>query len=331
MGRTKNGGPSPAEARPRASLRGSASEPGERDGSSSAVAAIRAPPVLPAHAIPSIAPDELSRLFAEVGRATAQLQAAHDALLAEVASLKGELAETHRRLERKKRLEALGRVAAGVAHEFRNPLGGIRLTVDALLAGTPSAETRSRLAHVQSAVGHLDRIVQDLLTFTRARSLDRSPVEVAELVRHSLALTFSAADSALRTIIAEGPPELALHADRHALTQVLSNLLLNAHQALGPRPGRIGVWWGNRGPDRVWLEVADDGPGIPAGEEEQVFELFHSRREGGTGLGLAIAHERIEAHDGEIAVVHDAWGTPEPWPGARFRILLPVLDPRKAE
>ena len=275
---------------------------------------------------------DLPRLFEEFSRTTANLVATHGALCAEVESLKQELADKSRRLERKKRLEALGRVAAGMAHEFRNPLGGIRLTVDALLEAQPHPRARERLEHVRRAVEHLNHIVEDLLTFTLQGVVDRIPIPCRDLVEHSLAMAFGERSWQAQGIRVQGDPELEVAVDRHGFTQVLVNLLLNASQALADGTGpetpadRLGVWWGERD-GRVWIEVADDGPGIPAGEEEKIFHPFYSLRDGGTGLGLAIVHSRVEAHEGEIAVVDEAWGGCPGFSGARFRIQLPVAVP----
>ncbi|MEE8142784.1 MAG: ATP-binding protein [Planctomycetota bacterium] len=249
---------------------------------------------------------------------TANLVVSHETLLLQVRSLEQELAAKNRRLERKKRLEALGRVAAGVAHEFRNPLGGIRLTVDTLLRDEPGLRAEERLHHIQKAVAHLNLIVEELLTFTRADSLKLVPIDVRELVEGAVELAFGQGNGALM----EGPAT-TLHGDHHALSQVLVNLLTNARQALGEGEGRIGVWWGTR-EGSPWIEVADEGPGIPPGEEEKVFHPFHSLREGGTGLGLSIVLSRVEAHEGEVAVVSDVWGGGGDWSGARFRMVFPM-------
>ena len=275
----------------------------------------------PAEAIPA---SDLGQLFEEFSRATERLQSAHDSLLAEVNALKGELAAKNRLLERKKRLEALGRVAAGVAHEFRNPLGGMRLTIDALIEDATGERAPRRLEHIRRAITHLDRIVGDLLTFARCDELVPDLVAARELVAQAAEMALGEG----RPLSTGGPAELRLRVDRRVFTQVLVNLLLNADQAVGRREGaaagRIGVWWGLTPQGHPWLEVADDGPGIPEGAEERIFELFHSEREGGTGLGLAIVNDRVTAHEGEISVVHDAWGKGADWSGARFRIVLPV-------
>ncbi|MFQ5654362.1 MAG: PAS domain-containing sensor histidine kinase, partial [Planctomycetota bacterium] len=250
--------------------------------------------------------------------------------LADGAGILKALFDKRRLRERKKRLEAIGRVAAGVAHELRNPLGGIRLTLDALLGGTPSERQLRRLEHISRAVEHLEHIVQDLLTFTRSGDLCRRTHPAVELIDGAIEIAFADGAAGPPPILREGPAGMELLVDRHAFTQVLVNLLTNARQALdgaatagdaAAREPRIGIWWGAR-EQCAWLEIADMGPGIPQGEEERIFHPFHSLREGGTGLGLAIVQGRVEAHDGEIVVARDAWGGGAGWPGARSRILL---------
>ncbi|MEM7262058.1 MAG: ATP-binding protein [Planctomycetota bacterium] len=265
---------------------------------------------------------DLPRLFEEFSRVTADLVASHDLLRGEVRRLERELADKNRRLEHKKRLEALGRVAAGVAHEFRNPLGGIRLTVDALLGDRPSDKAQGRLEHVRNAVTHLDHIVEDLLTFTGSTVVEPSPIRAADLLERSIAIAFPEPSAVRERLVVDGDCDLEFCVDRHAMTQVLVNLLVNASQATASTGGRIGAWWGKT-ESASWIEIADEGPGIPVGEEEKIFHPFHSLRDGGTGLGLSIVHSRIEAHGGEINVVSDSWGDGADFSGARFRIQLP--------
>lgn len=275
--------------------------------------------------------EELPLLFEEFSRATADLVAAHDALLEEVDSLKQELAVKDRRLERKKRLEEIGRVAAGVAHEFRNPLGGVRLRADRLLQDATDDPTRGRIHEIQSAVRHLDRIVEDLLTYTRNEELTLRAQPLRPLVDHALQLAFPDPTDCPKRLVCDGPGELDAAVDSVTFTQILVNLVVNAAQAAGTSgsAGReeaaIGIWWGQN-EEHVWVEVADNGPGIPAGEQERIFHPFHTLKVGGTGLGLAIVHSRVEAHEGEVAVVADAWGGGADWGGARFRITLPKLS-----
>lgn len=288
--------------------------------------------------------EELRRLLEEYKGVTARLVSSHDTLRAQLAEVRLELAAKDRELERRKRLEALGRVAAGVAHEFRNPLGGIRLTIDALRrerggerARDPSpsptdpgeeAERLERLDRIARAVEHLDRIVSDLMTFTRDPPLELRPHPVGELVDAAAEIAFSGVGEAAPGIDRAGDPALAVPCDRHALVQVLVNLFDNARRAMAESgalalPGpHLAVAWGRLG-GRVWIEVADRGPGIPRGEEERIFHPFHSLRDGGTGLGLAIVHSRVEAHGGEIAVVEDRRSPQTGFDGARLRLELP--------
>ncbi len=276
---------------------------------------------------------ELHHLLEEYKGVTARLVASHDTLRAQLAGVRQQLAEKNVELERKKRLEALGRVAAGVAHEFRNPLGGIRLTIDTLRRDLVGPRPNERLDRIARAVEHLDRIVEDLMTFTRDQVLERELQPVGELIDDAAEIAFTGVEGVIPRIDRAGDADIAVYVDRHAFTQVLVNLFDNARRvmeecgAMATDGPHIAMGWGTRlaeeGP-RVWIEVADRGPGIPPGEEERIFHPFHSLREQGTGLGLAIVHSRVEAHGGEIAVVTDAWASQEGYPGARFRIELPI-------
>ena len=249
---------------------------------------------------------DLPRLFEEFSRTTADLVATHGALCAEVESLKQELADKSRLLERKKRLEALGRVAAGVAHEFRNPLGGIRLSVDALLEAQPDPQARERLENVRRAVEHLNHIVGDLLTFTVQEVGNRIPIPCRDLVEHSLAMAFGARSWQVQGIRVQGDPELEVAVDRHGFTQVLMNLFLNASQALADATGpetaadRIGVWWGERD-GRVWIEVADDGQGFPDGQAGRLDSYgLMGMRERAVSIGATL---EIHSEEGRGTVV----------------------------
>lgn len=300
---------------------------------------------------------ELHQLLEEYKGVTSRLVASHDTLRTQLAGVQNELEEKNRELERKKRLEALGRVAAGVAHEFRNPLGGIRLTIDSLRRDLPAATSASedktapkesesvptamtdrrsspsgeRLDRIERAVEHLDRIVDDLMTFTRDQALTRHLHPIGDLIEAAEEIAFSSLPSDRPELECVGDRETPCWVDRHAFTQVLVNLLDNARcvmaqdgSLLGEGP-QIRLRWEIRAlPSgaRFRLEIADRGPGIPVGEEERIFHPFHTLRDEGTGLGLAIVHSRIEAHAGEISVESAPPG--DRYPGARFLIELPM-------
>lgn len=279
---------------------------------------------------------ELRRLLDEYKGVTARLVESHDTLRTQLHRVRRELEEKDRELERKKRLEALGRVAAGVAHEFRNPLGGIRLTIDTLRREHGEEALASRLDRIARAAEHLDHIVEDLMSFTRDQPLEVRPVPIGPVVDHAVELALTGVEGEVPEVLRAGDPDLDFAIDRTAFSQVLANLIDNARRALpagtlsdgGPA---IGIAWGCRrdsgGAQCSWLEIADRGPGIPAGEEERIFHPFHTLREDGTGLGLSIVHSRIEAHGGTIRVVPDlclALGALGVLTGACFRIELPL-------
>ena len=299
-------------------------------------------------AAPNLSPEEsreLHQLLEEYKGVTSRLVASHDTLRTQLAGVQRELEEKNRELERKKRLEALGRVAAGVAHEFRNPLGGIRLTIDSLrrdVLPAPSepevaeeaketSASKERLDRIERAVEHLDRIVDDLMTFTRDQALTRHLHPIGELIDAAEEIAFAPLETGRPELERVGDPQLPCWVDRHAFTQVLVNLLDNARCVMaqdgsldedGPA---IRLRWEIRTTTqgaRFRLEIADCGPGIPAGEEERIFHPFHTLRDEGTGLGLAIVHSRIEAHAGEISVENAPPG--DRYPGARFWIELPM-------
>ncbi len=274
--------------------------------------------------------EEVRHLLDEYKGVTARLVASHDTLRTQLAGVRQELAEKNRELERKKRLEALGRVAAGVAHEFRNPLGGIRLTIDSLRRTLD--EPGERLDRIDRAVHHLDHIVEDLLTFTRDQPIEVTELSITDLIASASEIAFGGVEGQQPDVDCTGDPHLMVSVDRHAFTQVLVNLLDNARKVMVAsgaidKPGpHLAIGWGQQGAT-LWIEMTDRGPGIPPGEEERIFHPFHSLREEGTGLGLAIVHSRVEAHGGEISVVSERWSTPKQFNGACFRIELPQ-DPK---
>jgi two-component system sensor histidine kinase HydH len=206
------------------------------------------------------------------------------------------------RVERTERLAALGRLAAGVAHEIRNPLGAIRGLVQYFQATwKEDSEQRGYLDVIIREVDRLNRVVSDLVEFARPRELQREPHDLAEIVRHTVALMQS--DVRAKGIhivheLAEGLPPLAV--DRHLVLQALLNILLNAIEAM-ESGGVLGIRLAD-GPACIELAIQDSGRGIPPDHLSRVFDPFFTTKPQGTGLGLAIAHSVIQAHDGEIAV-----------------------------
>lgn len=245
------------------------------------------------------------------------------------------------RAERTDRLKQLGEMAAGVAHEIRNPLNGIEgfasLLARDLAAGQADPARARRYAEaVVSGVRDLNRTVSGLLEFTRARRLDRRPVDPLALARACVDLVRAELASRVGAALAEGeePPagpavELEEHwdgtlhdMDAGQVRQVLLNLVQNAVHALVEREepqgsGRVVVRICRDTDGSLCYLVDDDGPGVPPEDRRRIFTPFFTTREQGTGLGLAIAHTIAALHGGAITVEDSPLG------GARFRLQLP--------
>lgn len=213
---------------------------------------------------------------------------------AEIRELVGRLTahrDAERRLQERvahqDRLSSLGRVAVGVAHEVRNPLAGIKLRLDVLQLRLDEPELRSSLASVGDEITRLDRLVRDLLLFSRAREVERRPTALHDLVDERIGLL-----AAPLPIQRSG--EVEALCDPDDLRRVLDNLLRNAVQAAE----REAVVTLGAGP---CLEVADDGPGVA--EPERLFEPFYTTRPDGTGLGLALSRTLVQAQGGDL--VHE--------------------------
>ncbi|MCB1009550.1 MAG: GHKL domain-containing protein [Acidobacteria bacterium] len=229
------------------------------------------------------------------------------------------------------RLAYLGTLAAGLAHEIRNPLNSLSLNMQMLEEEIAEPRQRSAqqrlLAITRSELGRLERLVTDFLSYARPRPLRREVLparELLEAVREVLAAQAAASGFALE--LRDEGQGVAVQVDPELMRQLLLNLVQNAIAATegsGRKP-RIELGVRRRGPV-VELSVADNGVGIPSEELEKVFDLFYSTRKGGTGLGLAIVERIATAHGGTVSLES------EPGRGTTFRIELPVAAaPRPA-
>jgi C4-dicarboxylate-specific signal transduction histidine kinase len=243
-------------------------------------------------------------------------------------------AEDRARLEAQlahaRRLDALGRLAAGLAHEVNNPLSYVISNVqyihgemERLLAARqpPEDAVELREACQDALLGceRIRRLVQDVRLFARMGGAARSPVNVGEQLEEALAMASSALSPAIR-LERELRPVPPVLASPHGLGQVFLNLLLNAIQALGGTASpRLRVATGLHPDGRVRVEVQDNGQGILPEHLGRIFEPFFTTKPVGmgTGLGLSICHGIISELGGELGVES------QPGAGATFRVLLP--------
>jgi PAS domain S-box-containing protein len=195
-------------------------------------------------------------------------------------------------------LAQIGQLAAVVAHEVRNPIAGVRGTLQ-VLRMRPSIDEQDRRI-MDAMIERMDMLndkVEDLLRFSRPRPPQPARVDVAALlsdVSHSARAAVG--EAAPPIVVPEG--EAVAFADPEMLRAVLLNLLLNASQASGGRtPVEVTV---SAQPETLRIAIADRGPGIPPGEIDRVFEAFHTTKKSGTGLGLAIVKRYIELQNGQV-------------------------------
>jgi signal transduction histidine kinase len=260
--------------------------------------------------------EELGRIILAYSEVTEKLQASHEQLQENVKKLQAELSEKNRQLERKNRLAALGEMAAGMAHEIRNPLGGIQLYASLLdkdVADRP--ESQKLVRKISGGVKRLEALVSQVLQFTREIVATPAEMELREGIEQAVDFATPAMTHRNVTCVIEGPGQLMVNADNTLIGQALLNLILNAAEAMDAG-GAIKVKFGPLQGGQFTLVVHDSGPGIPAGIVDKLFNPFFTTKDHGTGLGLAIVHRVVEAHDGSIVVSNPPEG------GARFEIRI---------
>jgi signal transduction histidine kinase len=233
------------------------------------------------------------------------------------------------------RLAELGKLAAGLAHEIRNPLNSVNLNLQMLEEDLASGAARRRATAAtadesserlfeitRSEIGRLERLVTDFLSYARPRALNLQSAGVAELVERArivMAREFLQAGALLEVVDESGGA--AVRVDPEQMQQLLINLLQNGLAATeGTGRDRLVRVVVRRDGPRVVFAVIDNGRGIAAEEQARIFEIFYSTRKGGTGLGLAIAERIARAHAGEISFES------EPGTGTTFRVALPLAS-----
>ena len=221
----------------------------------------------------------------------------------------------------KARDEEMQMMLAGIAHEVRNPLGGIELfgglLREDLEAGDPR---RKHVDKILRELGVLAKVVNDFLDFARKRPPERRPLELCDLLSDTLALVErDAAEKGVRVVL-EAPRQLSAELDPEAMKRAILNLVRNAVQAAPKGTGQVRVVAGEAAGGRIRVAVEDNGPGIPEEKKEEIWKPFFTTKQKGTGLGLALSRKTILAHGGTLTVEDGATG------GARFVIDVPAAS-----
>ena len=231
------------------------------------------------------------------------------------------LQQREREVLRAEQLAAVGQVAAGVAHELRNPLTSVKMLVQTGMEGPkPPGLPPEDLTIIEHEIRRMEACIQIFLDFARPPHSERKPTDLLTVVRRALALVEGRARRQKVKCLAELPNgPLELNIDGNQIQQVLVNLLLNAVDAL-PQGGtvRLEVRPPSHETNAVVVQLQDDGPGLAPEVQKRLFEPFVSTKETGLGLGLSICRRLVEAHGGAIH------GANAPEGGALFAFTLPA-------
>jgi signal transduction histidine kinase len=260
--------------------------------------------------------DEIGQLAATFNEMVAQL---------------GRMRELETQVKQAEQSAVIGRLASAIAHEIRNPLNYINLTLDHLRTSLAPSDPQKR-ASVERLTGQLKKEVQrintritEFLKYTRPPSLDMKPLDLRETLRDALSMVeMQAAEGGVETRFVEDGDAPHVLGDREALRSLFTNLIINGMQAMEGRGGRLTVrLTSSNGHARV--TITDTGAGIEPEHMDKIFEPYFSTKETGTGLGLAIVRRVVERHDGSISVESLPDG------GTTFTVELPTTERMKAE
>jgi PAS domain S-box-containing protein len=220
-------------------------------------------------------------------------------------------------------LATLGELSAGLAHEIKNPLAGIKGAIDVIRDSPSISEIhREVLGDVIHEVNRIDKIVRDLLNYAKPKPPSHSSIDLPELAQRILAMASSSSKhSSIPIRLVQKAPIPRFTGDETQLEQILQNLLLNAQNAMPPSGGHIEVVLDyNNESYTIYIDVKDDGPGIPEDIRKRIFLPFFTTRTDGAGLGLATCLKNVQYHGGSIEV-HSMVGK-----GTEFHISIPLIS-----
>jgi len=239
----------------------------------------------------------------------------------------GRQRELEMQLHQAEKGAVVGRLAAAIAHEIRNPLNYINLTLDHLRSSFAPADEQKKATFVQltnqlkTEVARINRHITDFLKYSRPSKLELQDLDLRAEAEDALRLVEARAEECgiETTIVQDGalPPVMA---DRESLRSVFTNLVINAVEAIDGDGGSVSIKLSNASDNSVKIEITDSGCGICAQDISKVFEPYFSTKDTGTGLGLAIVKKAIDDHGGTISVASKEGS------GTTFTIILPARE-----
>jgi len=268
--------------------------------------------------------DFSQEMAATSGDEVGELARSFNSMTRELLHTRRRMEEAHRKLIQHEKLASIGRMAATIAHEIRNPLTSVKLNIQKVVEEERFAEAvRSHLGLSLEGIGEIERFIKELLNFTRVPELSLERWSIDQIVEESLKVVKDVlADKGLtveRACAADLPPVLV---DADKMRQVFLNILRNAHEALGPG-GRITIACDavkDGGRPMVRVRIVDDGPGIPDNVRPNIFEPFYTTKKSGFGLGLPNARKIVEQHNGSIYLGRKRGR------GTSFVVLIPAEE-----
>ena len=245
----------------------------------------------------------------------------------------GRARELELQLHQVEKAAVVGRLAAAIAHEIRNPLNYINLTLDHLRSSFAPAEadkreTFERLAlQLKTEVGRINRHITDFLKYSRPSALELQTLDLRAEVNDAMrVISGQAAEYGIETVVTEEGELPPIIADRDSLRSAFTNLLLNSLEAIDGEGGKIQITLSSEA-NRACIAISDTGKGIAPEDIAKIFEPYYSTKDTGTGLGLAIVKKAIDDHGGSISV------SSKQNSGTTFTIILPAeaADGRNGE
>lgn len=236
----------------------------------------------------------------------------------------GQLRELESKIKQAEHSAVVGRLASAIAHEVRNPLNYINLTLDHLRTSLAPEDEKKRAVfsrlteQLKAEVARINTRISEFLKYARPAKLEKLPLDLPEVAEDAMRMVeVQAGEMGVATSIERGGEVPQVLGDRESLRSVFTNLIINGMQAMGGEGGRLTVRFSSED-GAVRAEVADTGRGIPAEDLPKIFEPYFSTKDTGTGLGLAIVKKAIDDHGGHVSV------TSQPGRGTTFTVTIPI-------